>query len=443
MGNIFRFLLVLPCITLLLYSCESEIENEIQSSTEKLNLSGLESDSLQLESYELSEMTDELKALKERIDELKKAKTRSVASSNYSQYFSENMWAIRELPFSLKVRGGGTTDRPYFATQGLRKELYLSSSNDSKFYLRILPSSSGIPYLIYSDAYKRPLVCGQYNSNPDNKLVVVWDTDDISTGSWDLIPSSYKGYFAIENQTYFGMTDPNNPWSSFCYSMEAKSNGQLGYAKYSKQPQQEFLLEFVNGFDVKEIAFDSESAVVTLLDPVEIESNGQTEPVLGPSNITITAVKDVKDTSTYSEKGSLKIPMSKPNQLFFRPAIIAGQFIKPSNFSTGEAVDTTVFMPKAPYFSTMYEIPKRLSVKIPITVNEPSLVKVTTYLKKYSVKADYTITMVYKKPGEVNEREVKFKGTWNGIIHTTSKAKADKIVVTPNDEYRRKLLENR
>ena len=40
MGNIFRFLLVLPCITLLLYSCESEIENEIQSSTEKLNLSG-------------------------------------------------------------------------------------------------------------------------------------------------------------------------------------------------------------------------------------------------------------------------------------------------------------------------------------------------------------------------------------------------------------------
>lgn len=239
------------------------------------------------------------------------------------------------------------------------------------------------------------------------------------------------------------MTDPNNPWSSFCYSMEAKSNGQLGYAKYSKQPQQEFLLEFVNGFDVKEIAFDSESAVVTLLDPVEIESNGQTEPVLGPSNITITAVKDVKDTSTYSEKGSLKIPMSKPNQLFFRPAIIAGQFIKPGNFSTGEAVDTTVFMPKAPYFSTMYEIPKRLSVKIPITVNEPSLVKVTTYLKKYSVKADYTITMVYKKQGEVNEREVKFKGTWNGIIHTTSKAKADKIVVTPNDEYRRKLLENR
>ena len=68
MGNIFRFLLVVPCITLLLYSCESEIENEIQSSAEKLNLSRLESDSLQLESYELSKMTDELKALKKRMN---------------------------------------------------------------------------------------------------------------------------------------------------------------------------------------------------------------------------------------------------------------------------------------------------------------------------------------------------------------------------------------
>ena len=105
MGNIFRFLLVLPCITLLLYSCESEIENEIQSSTEKLNLSGLESDSLQLESYELSEMTDELKALKERIDELKKAKTRSVASSNYSHRQEPIYIILKWMSITLQICG--------------------------------------------------------------------------------------------------------------------------------------------------------------------------------------------------------------------------------------------------------------------------------------------------------------------------------------------------
>lgn len=42
----------------------------------------------------------------------------------------------------------------------------------------------------------------------------------------------------------------------FNYSIEVKSNGQVGYAKYNKQPQQEFLLEFQDKFKVKEIAFE-------------------------------------------------------------------------------------------------------------------------------------------------------------------------------------------
>lgn len=374
-------------------------------------------------------------------DSLKKPQTRTYSYyPETDEYYSSNMWAIRELPFALKVRGGGVTDRPYLTTQGTRKELYLSASNGSKFYLKILPSTTGIPYLIYSNTYRKPLVCGQYSDNPNNKLVFVWDTEDISSGSWDLVPSTYKGYFAIENQTYLGTADPNNPWSVFCYSIEAKSNGQVGYAQYSKKPQQEFLLEFANGFNVKNIEFDTKSAVVTPLSPIEIESNGQTEAVLGPSNITIYAKKDVKDTSSYSEKGALKIPMANPNQLFFRPAVVSGVFITPENFSTGEEADSTIFMPKAPYTSMTYEIPKTLSVTIPVAVNGPSLVRVTTYLKRYSVRADYTITMVYKKPGEANEREVKFKGTWSGIIHTTSKDRPDAVQIIPIEEYRRSLF---
>ena len=52
-----------------------------------------------------------------------------------------------------------------------------------------------------------------------------------------------------------------------------------------------------------------------------------------------------------------------------------------------------------------------------------SLIKVTTYLKKYSVKADYTITMTYRNGNEANDREVKFKGSWYGIclLYTSPK----------------------
>ena len=63
------------------------------------------------------------------------------------------------------------------------------------------------------------------------------------------------------NQTYLGTADPNNPWSVFNYSIEVKSNGQVGYAKYHKQPQQEFLLEFQDKFKVKEIAFEPKAVV--------------------------------------------------------------------------------------------------------------------------------------------------------------------------------------
>lgn len=372
-------------------------------------------------------------------DEFQKLETKF--SSYYpetDEFYSSNMYAVRELPFALKVRGGGVAGKPYLSTQGIRQELTLSAYNSSKFYLKILPASSGIPYLIYSEYYNKPLVCGQYNNAPNNKLVFVWDSEDVSSGSWDLIPSTYKGYFNIENQTYLGMADPNNPWSVFNYSIEVKSNGQVGYAKYNKQPQQEFLLEFQDGFKVKEIVF-APKAVVTELDPVIVYSNGQTGAVAGPSNITIYAKKDVKDTSYYTEKGALKIPMENANQMFLRPAIVAGEFIAPGNFSSGEIPDSTIFLPKAPYSSTTYEIPKTLSVTIPVKVDEPSLVKVTSYLKKYSVKADYTITMTYRSKDEPNDREVKFKGTWYGVINTTSKAKPDEIVRVPLEEYMKSL----
>ena len=90
----------------------------------------------------------------------------------------------------------------------------------------------------------------------------------------------------------------------FNYSIEVKSNGQVGYAKYNKQPQQEFLLEFQDKFKVKEIAFEPK-AVVTELDPVVVYSNGQTGAVAGPSNITIYAKKRCKKILLVIQKKEL------------------------------------------------------------------------------------------------------------------------------------------
>ncbi|MFR8936876.1 MAG: hypothetical protein ACLVHR_14445 [Agathobacter rectalis] len=95
-------------------------------------------------------------------------------------------------------------------------------------------------------------------------------------------------------------------------------------------------------------------------------------------------------------------------------------------------------MPKVSYSSTTSNITKTLSITIPIEVPEPSFVSVTSYLKKYSVQANYTITMTYHNGNEEKEREVKFKGIWSGIVHTTVKAKPDDIEIIPLEEYKKR-----
>ena len=60
-------------------------------------------------------------------------------------------------------------------TQGAGKELKLSkfsADNDAqKFYLRFLPASSGIPYMIYSYKEKKPIGVGSYTSAPDKYVL--------------------------------------------------------------------------------------------------------------------------------------------------------------------------------------------------------------------------------------------------------------------------------
>lgn len=367
--------------------------------------------------------------------ELKK-KTRSYYPEN-DEYYSSNMWAVRELPFTISPRSNPELS---FQDNGMRKELTLTHGN-STFYVRKLPATSGIPYLIYSTRSRTPLVCGQYNNNPNNKLVFVWDTEDISSGSWDLIPSSYQGYFAIENQTYLGTADPNNPWSVFNYAIEAKSNNQIGYAQYTKKPQQEFLLGFQDHFKIKNIEFDKSTAVITEREPLKVESAGITDDVIGTSNVTLHAATTVKESSYYYENGnSLLIPIANPQQKYFRPTVILGHFTPPTNFSMAEDKDSTLFMPKARYTSAIQYIEKTLSFTIPTTVEQRSLVEATSFLKNYNVSCNYTITLVLKKDNEDNEREVKLKGIWHGVIYTTSRSKPDVIVITPWEEYNLRLL---
>ena len=145
--------------------------------------------------------------------EMAKAKKAAVYYNADDPDYSSNMYAIREMPIYIRARG----NEGFLSSNGIGKEITLSSRinfRTCRFYLKVLPSSSGIPYLIYSNDTGTPLSVGQYENDPNNKVLFARsnNTGSLMSADWDLIPSSsYKGYFVIESQSYLGQADPNNP----------------------------------------------------------------------------------------------------------------------------------------------------------------------------------------------------------------------------------------
>lgn len=98
----------------------------------------------------------------------------------FDDTYWQNMFAIRELPATIKVRTiaskGSTPGYLYLYCTGKSKEVVLSNTNHpvySRFYIKALPLSTGIPYLIYSQAAQTPLSVGYYNNKPNGDLCTV------------------------------------------------------------------------------------------------------------------------------------------------------------------------------------------------------------------------------------------------------------------------------
>lgn len=394
-------------------SCSQE-EYELNKANNQQTKSMLKSDSICLDST--------ITPLIVNPDSIKQPLTRAYSSPYEDQYFSTNMWAIRDLPISIQARGKANTSNRYLSTNGKSKEITLAMSinhrsNQQLFYLRVLPASSGIPYLIYSYKDKTPISVGQYNSNPNNKILFTLPnaSGSLYSASWDLIPSAYKGYFAIQSQSYLGQTDPNNMWSVFNYVLEIKNDNKIGYAKYSKKAQQEFLITPIHSFTLNYIEFHKDGATVTKKAPLKVVTYSKNESD-ERRPFTIEAAHYAYDTSSFSESSFLKIPIGNSQTTFYRPIVEAEHFVAPSPVKPSEDPAPVREKRDMIYSSKTQKILNTLSFKINGTALPNSLIEATSYLENYIVSAKYTAHMTYKYNGE--EREVKINGVWHGTIYT-------------------------
>lgn len=411
-------------------SCTTELDDYLNlpndtvlTQEESIITRAMGCDSLELGELVQWEPTEEMLQLKELYNEARLAMPEMIStnaeiitpSTSIEDYFYSNIYAIRELPITIKARAiasGATSGCSYFTCSGASKEVTLgnsSTSANSKFYLKILPASTGIPYLIYSNVSKTPLCVGYYTNNPDNKILMSASNDSGSlySAGWDLLPSSsYKGYFAIQSESYIGQSDPDDMWSIFYHVLEAKTGDKIGYSqRVSNKAQQDFLISPVNSFELQSVEYDLDNATITsssMLSKVTSLTNSLEIGQWVNINVSLTA----NETSNYNETaGNLSLNIAAPSNLRLpRPVPVANQAV----LLEGTASD-------AIYAKTTQNISKTVNYTTSIMMKPRSLLQLTTKFKTFILNVPYVATATYKV-SDSDIREVKVQGSWRGYV---------------------------
>lgn len=355
------------------------------------------------------------------------------SSSSYDETLSGNMYAIRELPATIKVRAkassGSTDGYVSLYCEGKSKEVTLNSSNDIKknrFYIKVLPATAGVPYLIYSMAAETPLSVGYYTNKPDEKILMASKDNSgslMSTG-WDLLRSSYyKNYYAIQSESYLGQADPDNQWSIFYYVLEAVSGNKIRYAqRVNNKAQQEFIITPDAEFEIKSLEYvvnNSTTSRSTFSKTVTVKNTSSQEKSMNvPFNF-------YEMETSYFNRNSWNVNLNFTNgtKKFVRPTVTSGAVIT----DNPDAEEDAIFIN-----NNTQNISRHIVYNHPIRCHANSTAKVTVNFVKYNVSVEYIAKAQYTTD-EGDLRECVLKGIWSGYVieDPNEITPEDNIVYTP------------
>lgn len=393
--KIISFIVVL--FTLLLSSCNEDkatvvdnVESHFQYLGENNSTRSCISDSI----LPLKE-NDSLKYLKELVAVGKNRRTKILPAETIDDdFFAENMYAVRELPLTIKVRNvadGNNSANCYFACDGPGKEVTLGNSStdvSNYFYIKILPASSGIPYLLYSNKAETPLCVGYYTSNPDTKILMSAKDNNGSLfgSSWNLIAANTPGYFVIQSNDYLAQDDSNNWMSIFYYVLEASNGNTIRYAKRIKdKAQQEFLLSPLASFTLSNITFDLEKGSVTNATDLVVKKD-YTNDEDYETPISIDLVGKGMETSLFVEQREpLNLNIAKPTSYKIRrPQAVANKVVLLEDEN-----------PLVQYSTTTQSIQKQINYKAVVEMKANSLLRLTTRFKRFNISVPFVLTAIY------------------------------------------------
>lgn len=394
--------------TSILCSCTDEVARFVepsQSASKMQDRTSMYTRSFSTEGIVALEENDSFKTLKEKFIENKAMKPHALPSECKDEFLAENLYAIRDLPLTISahaVASDCNSTNHNFNCSGANSEVVLGdkyNDYDAYFYIKVLPASSGVPYMLYSKASDTPLRIGYYTKDPDTKILMASKDNTGSTfgAGWNLVPSNTSGYFYIESNDYLAQDDPNNWMSIFYYVLEASSNNKIRFAKrVNDKAQQEFSLFPVNTFKVTDVTFDLDNGTITnAADLVVKKSIVNEEDYEQSMAISIDTIG--KENSRFVEHpGYIRFTKKiLPTIAVRRPHAVANKVVILENDSSF-----------VPYLTMPLDLQKHISYPISLEMKASSLLQLTVRFKRFNLSVPFVMSAKY------NDRIVKVRGTW-------------------------------
>ena len=321
------------------------------------------------------------------MDELKKMKPRAT-SSNYDQYLSTNMWAIRELPITF------TTGNGYLSANGRGEKvdiLYPRRNQPvgvyEKFYIKIPSSITGIPYLIYSSQSGTRLAVGHYTSSPDQKILLAMTNNSAEV---------------LQNELYIGQGSSGSWWDIFNYVVEIQGSN-IGFNKYSQNAEQEFTITPDASFTLKNLEFiNPYSATVTQRDNIAIQQ-ATTNSSSQSRRENLEFKRIVEEDSYFEEEKGIVFRVPASDSTFARPTVMLGEI---------DLIPNSQIPADTKYEPGVRKVLQKTLKKAHVVLVKPrTKLTMTYYYKVYDVSIDYVATIKYE------DRIAKLPGRWSGRIH--------------------------
>lgn len=399
--NNFLFTLMVAMISFA--SCTNDYDSALTKESAELNTRSFSVDSVDLNPII-------------QLEGERKIDSTGFRSSSSNALLNSNLRAMGDLRFYLKARSGN-----YLSTNAIGQALTVKSEPDyrSAFYAKILPATSGIPYLIYSSETNTPICVGSRADTPNDKVLFALQREVTSMmgASWDLLDATKApGYFVIENQDYLTNGTSGNWWDVYKNVIEVKSGNTVGFGKYSQNTKQEFEIIPANTFTLRDIKYiEGYTNAATLLNNLAIKRS-YVNTSQARISYDLKVEERVNESSSYKETPGIAFDFINKTMKSKRPSVLHGKIgLIPSENMT----------PDAPY-SVSSNISTVLSATLPLSIPARSKIDITYYYRAYSVTANYEATIVY------GDKEMKIRGVWTGVIHVDELPSNEHLMLITN-----------